>query len=347
EGFSAWADQERLAVMGLFEVVRRLPELLRLRAELKRRILDWQPDVFIGIDAPDFNLPLARKLRGAGLTTAHYVSPSVWAWRQGRVKGIRESVDLMLTLFPFEGEFYAAHGVPHVCVGHTLADHLPLATATAEYRATLGLSVPAGTLVLALLPGSRNNEVRYLTPDFLAAARLVKARLPTLQVLIPAASTARRHQIEAFLQSTDQGWITVLDGQSHEVLGSADAALLASGTAALEAALLKKPMVVGYRFSALTYWLGKWLIKTPWVSLPNILTRRMVVPELIQYALTPERAAAAIEQMLTDPVRRADCEQTFTELHHLLRRDADEVAASAVLDLLTKATRTMPSHAVR
>ncbi len=330
-GFDLWVDQEQLAVMGLFEVLRHLPRLLRLRRTLYQRCLDWQPDVFLGIDAPDFNLPLARRLRRAGLRTAHYVSPSVWAWRQGRVRGIRASVDLMLTLFPFEGDFYARHGVPHVCVGHTLADSLSASPDAQAQRQALG--VTADGPLLAVLPGSRQSEVRFLWPDFLAAARQLREQLPALQVLVPAASPARRKQIEALLNRDDHTWVRVLDGQSHAVLTACDAALLASGTAALEAALLKKPMVVGYRFSALTYWLGKWLVKTPWFSLPNILAQREVVPELMQYDLSPERAARETLAMLTDPQRRQDCIETFHRLHADLARQADQQAAQALLNL--------------
>ena len=330
-GFELWVDQERLAVMGLFEVLRHLPNLLRLRRDLYRRCLAWHPDVFVGIDAPDFNLPLARRLRLSGLRTAHYVSPSVWAWRQGRVKGIRASVDLMLTLFPFEGDFYARHGVPFVCVGHTLADRLPMEPDTAAHRREL--DSPVEGPLLAVLPGSRRSEIRYLWPDFLAAIRLVRQELPDLKVLVPAANSARREQIEALLTTEDRQWIRVLDGQSHAILAASDAALLASGTATLEAALLKKPMVVGYRFSMLTYWLGKWLVSTPWFALPNILARREVVPELMQNDLNPERAAREVLSMLTDDRRRQACVETFHQLHVDLARQADQQAARALLDL--------------
>lgn len=327
-GLDLWADQERLSVMGLFEVLRRLPDLLRLRRYLRRRCLAWQPDLFLGIDAPDFNLPLARRLRRAGLTTAHYVSPSVWAWRQGRVKSIRKSVDLMLTLFPFEGDFYARHGVPHVCVGHTLADQLPMVPDVETARAALG--VQSVGPVLAVLPGSRRSEVGYLWPDFLAAARLLRQQIPDLQVLVPAVNAARREQIEALLDADDRAWVQVETGHSHQILTAADVALLASGTAALEAALLKKPMVMGYRFSGLTYRLGRRLVKTPWYSLPNILAQRAVVPELIQDALTPQRAAAEIMTLLSDSARREACQAAFAAIHADLRRDADVQAAHAL-----------------
>lgn len=344
-GFDSWYDQERLAVMGLFEVMRRLPDLLALRRTLRQRIIDWAPDVFLGIDSPDFNLPLARQLRDAGVTTAHYVSPSVWAWRQGRVVGIRASVDLMLTLFPFEGDFYARHEVPYVCVGHTLADALPVATDTAYYRTQLNIDQWAEGPLVALLPGSRQGEVATLASDFLQAVRLLKVRMPELKVIIPAANGARKAQIQALLLTSDEDWVRVFDGQGHDVLGACDAVLLASGTAALEAALLKKPMVVGYRFSALTYAVGRHFVKTPWVALPNILAQRTVVPELLQNDLTPERAADELATMLTDDERRADCVQTFTDIHLSLKRSADEVAASALLDLVASRQDGSQAHA--
>lgn len=344
-GYTPWADQERLAVMGLFEVVRRLPDLLKLRSYLRRRIIDWAPDVFLGIDSPDFNLPLAKQLRRSGLTTAHYVSPSVWAWRQGRVKGIRQSVDLMMTLFPFESDFYARHDVPHVCVGHTLADQLPLVTDTQRYRELLGLDTADTGPVLALLPGSRQGEVQNLAPDFLAAARLLKSWLPDLRVLIPAANPARRAQIEAAMTADDGDWMTLFSAQGHEVLGASDVALLASGTATLEAALLKKPMVVGYRFSAMTYQIAKRVIRTPWAALPNVLAQREVVPELLQNDLTAESAARAVYALLRDTARRDDCLHTFDALHQELRRDADQSAANALLALIERKRQESSVHA--
>lgn len=342
-GFDAWADQDQLAVMGLFEVIRHLPRLLWLRRYLLTRILAWQPDVFLGIDSPDFNLPLARKLRRQGVTTAHYVSPSVWAWRQGRVKGIRAAVDLMINLFPFESDFYARHGVPHVCVGHTLADELPLQPDTMAYRQQLGIRAQGP--FLALLPGSRRGEVAQLAADFLAAARLLKSRIPELQVLIPAANRNRREQIEATMIDQDRQWMTLFDGQGHAVMGASDAVLLASGTAALEAALLKKPMVVGYRFSWLTYQIARRAIRTPWVSLPNVLAQRALVTELLQYDLTAETAADAVYAVLQDTSERRACIEAFTAMHQDLRRHADEATAEALLALIER-QRTDPKESL-
>ncbi len=335
-GLVSWADQERMAVMGLFEVIRHLPDLLRLRRDLLNRTLAWQPDLFLGIDSPDFNLPLARRLRERGLSTAHYVSPSVWAWRQGRIRGIRASVDLMLTLFPFESDFYRAHGVPEVCVGHPMASRLPHEPDVAAYQRALSLTAEQCMgPVLALLPGSRAAEIRHLGPDFIAAARRLKARLPALTVLVPAASDARRQELEAMLDPEDEGWIRLVAGQSHTVMGASTAVLVASGTATLEAALLKKPMVVGYRFNALTYWLGKKLVRTPWVALPNILARETVVPELLQQAVTPEALEQALLPLLTpDSSERQRMVSDFRQLHHMLDRDADRSAATAIRSLV-------------
>ncbi len=348
-GFEAWADQDRLAVMGLVEVLKHLPDLLQLRRQLLHRILEWQPDVFLGIDSPDFNLPLARKLRARGVTTAHYVSPSVWAWRQGRVKGIRASVDLMINLFPFENDFYARHDVPHVCVGHTLADELPLTPETSAYRAQLGITTDGP--VLAVLPGSRRGEVAQLAADFLAAARLLKSRLPDLQVLIPAANAHRREQIEAIMMAEDTQWMTLVDGQGHVVMGASDAVLLASGTATLEAALLKKPMVVGYRFNWLTYQIARRVIRTPWAALPNVLAQRTLVAELLQDDLSAESAAEAIFTVLQDSPDRQACIQAFTDMHQDLKRNADVAAAEALLALIQgadfrpSAAEGVPPHA--
>lgn len=338
QGLVSWAEQERLAVMGLFEVLRKLPDLLRLRKQLFQQILAWQPDVFIGIDAPDFNLPLARRLRARGVTTAHYVSPSVWAWRQGRVHSIRRSIDLMLTLFPFEGDFYATHQVPYAFVGHTLADRLPMHPDVTAYRESLDL--PLKQPVLAVLPGSRRGEVARIAPDFLAAARLLKQRMPALLVRIPAVNAARKQEISALLHDDDAAWMQLVDGRAHEVLGASDMVLVTSGTATLEAALLKKPMVVGYRFSALTHWIGKRLIRIPWVALPNILARQMVVPELLQNDLTAERAAQELYDLWHDKERRLHCVETFHFMHKRLGRHADQAAAKAVLALIEKQQET-------
>ncbi|WP_192035440.1 lipid-A-disaccharide synthase [Halomonas sp. YLGW01] len=334
QGIDSRYPLETLSVMGLVEVVKHLPELIRVRRALRRDALDWQPDIMIGIDAPDFTLGLERQLREAGLTTAHYVSPSVWAWRQGRVKGIARSVDAILTFLPFEAAFYQRHEVPVAFVGHPLADELPLHNDRAGTRRALGLvDVPE---VLALLPGSRANEIRFLGATFIdAAERLCQAR-PGLQIVIPAATPARRTELEALLVDYPalKGRVTLLDGQAREAMVAADAVLLASGTAALEAMLCHRPMLVAYKMAPATHWLAKRLVKTEWISLPNLIAREALVPELIQEAASPEAIAGELAGMLDDAEGRAALETRFAAMHEGLQRGASARAAAAVEALI-------------
>lgn len=330
EGIDSRVPLETLSVMGLVEVLRHLPGLVRVRRELKRDALAWRPDIVIGIDAPDFNLGLERQLRDAGLPTAHYVSPSVWAWRQGRVKGIARAVDAMLTFLPFEAAFYARHRVPVAFVGHPLADELPLINDRTAARESLGL--PAEGPLLALLPGSRANEIRFLGATFLdAAERLCRAR-GALRVVIPAATPARRAELETLLAGREAlgERVTLVDGQSREAMVASDAVLLASGTAALEAMLCHRPMLVAYRMAPLTHWLAKRLVKTEWISLPNLIARETLVPELIQEAATAEAIAERLGAMFDDPEGRAALERRFAELHATLQRDASRRACEAI-----------------
>jgi len=323
---------ERLSVMGLVEVLGRYRELIGIRRRLAEHFLANPPDVFIGIDAPDFNLGLERRLREAGIKTAHYVSPSVWAWRQRRVKKIARSTDLMLTLFPFEASFYEQHHVPVRFVGHHLADTIPLEVDKSVARRALDL--PATGEILALLPGSRSSELRYLAADFIGAARWLCARRPGLTVVAPLVNAERRAQFEAVLAEQDAPPSLILvDGHSREVMAAADVVLLASGTAALEAMLLKRPMVVAYRLAALTYWLVKRMIKVDKVSLPNLLAGEHLVPELIQHDATPERLGAAVLSYLENPQAAAAVNVRFDEIHRDLRRNASEQAAEAILQL--------------
>ncbi|MGM0982878.1 MAG: lipid-A-disaccharide synthase [Pseudomonadota bacterium] len=342
EGIDSRFPLETLSVMGLVEVLRHLPGLVRLRRELRRDALAWQPDIMVGIDAPDFNLGLERQLREAGLTTAHYVSPSVWAWRQGRVKGISRAVDAMLTFLPFEAAFYVRHQVPVAFVGHPLADELPLENDRAAARAELGL--PAGGQVLAVLPGSRANEIRFLGATFLAAVeRLCKAR-PGLRVVIPAATPRRRAELEALMAGypgLQEGRLILVDGQAREAMVAADAVLLASGTAALEAMLCHRAMLVAYRMAPMTHWLAKRLVKTEWISLPNLIAREALVPELIQDAATPEAIAGSLASMLDDPAGRSALEARFAGMHAGLQRDASRRAAEAIEALV--AGRSLPA----
>ena len=327
EGLTSYFPMERLSVMGLVEVLGRLRELLARRKLLIQTLIEEKPDVFIGIDAPDFTLNIELRLRQAGIKTVHYVSPSVWAWRQKRVLKIREGCDLMLTLLPFEARFYEEKGVPVRFVGHTLADTIPLHADRAAARAELGL--PDGPLV-ALMPGSRGGEVGRLGTLFFDAAERLQALKPGVRFVLPCASPQRRAQIETLLQGRNLP-LTLLDGQSHLALAACDAVLIASGTATLEALLYKRPMVVAYRLAPLTFWILKRMVKSPYISLPNLLAQRLLVPELLQDDATPE----ALAQTLL-PLIDGGEEQTrgFDAIHRTLRRDASNQAADAVLTLI-------------
>lgn len=331
-GFESWYPMERLSVMGLVEVLGRLFELLRLRASLSRRLRDEAPDVFVGIDAPDFNLGLELDLRRNGVRTVHFVSPSVWAWRQGRVRKIRHAVDRMLTLLPFEAAFYEAHAVPVTFVGHPLADEIPLDDPRVPAR--LSFALPASAPVVALLPGSRAGEVAQLLPPFLGAARRLAGRYPGIRFLLPAATPERRAQIERIMAATEGlPPVRVTDGDARTVMAAADVVLLASGTATLEAMLLKRPMVVAYRVNALTWAIMRRLVKTPFVSLPNLIAGERLVPELLQDAATPENLEQAAAHFLDDPGSAAALRERFAAMHVGLRRDAAAHAAQAVLDV--------------
>ncbi len=334
EGFDAWEDCGALAVMGLVEVLRHLPRLLSLRRKLSTRLLAWQPDVFIGIDAPDFNLGLERKLKRTGIRTVHYVSPSVWAWREGRAAKIADSADLVLCLFPMEPPIYARHGIPAVFVGHPLADSFPLHPDGLAERRALGLE--AERPVLALLPGSRAGEIRRLLPTFLEAARLLSDLVPHLQVVIPAADAACRALIEAELGAGDPLRPVLLDGQAHQAMMAADVVLLASGTAALEAMLAKRPMVVGYRISALTYRIvmALGMMKTNHYSLPNVLANEPIVPELMQGDCTPENLVAALQPWFVDAEACSTLQDRYLAIHLRLRGLGSPAAAEAIAGLL-------------
>ena len=327
EGMASCFPMERLSVMGLVEVLGRLKELLARRKLLVQTLIEEKPDVFIGIDAPDFTLNIELKLRQAGIKTVHYVSPSVWAWRQKRVLKIREGCDLMLTLLPFEARFYEEKGVPVRFVGHPLADTIPLQADRLAARTQLGLDDGP---VVALMPGSRGGEVGRLGALFFDAAERLLAARPQIRFVLPCASPQRREQIEQMLQVRNLP-LTLLDGQSHVALAACDAVLIASGTATLEALLYKRPMVVAYRLAPLTYWILKRMVKSPYVSLPNLLAQRMLVPELLQDAATAEALAQTLLPLLDN-----GNEQTagFDEIHRTLRRDASNQAADAVLSLI-------------
>ncbi|MCP1622429.1 lipid-A-disaccharide synthase [Pseudomonas nitroreducens] len=330
EGLQSHFPMERLAVMGLVEVLGRLRELLRRRKDLVQMLTAARPDVFIGIDAPDFTLNIELKLRRAGIRTVHYVSPSVWAWRQKRVLKIKEACDLMLALFPFEARFYEEHAVPVRFVGHPLANTIPLEADRAGPRERLGL--PQDASVVALLPGSRGGEVGKLGALFLDTAQRLLQDRPGLRFVLPCASPERRVQIEAMLAGRDLP-VQLLDGASHEALAACDAVLIASGTATLEALLYKRPMVVAYKVAPMTYRILKRLVKSPYISLPNLLAGRLLVPELIQDAATPEALATTLMPLLDDGSVQTE---PFDAIHRALRQDASAQAAEAVLALVEK-----------
>ena len=333
-GCRALFPAEKLAVMGLVEVLGHLPELLRIRRQLVAHFRANPPDVFVGIDAPDFNIGLEGRLKAAGIRTVHYVSPSVWAWRQGRVKKIGQSVDRVLTLFPFEARFYEQHDVPVSFVGHPLADLIPMEPDRANARQALAL--PAEGRVVALLPGSRRGEVGRLAEPFIEAASLLHARHPDLRFVMPMASEATEALTQGLLDARgDSLPITLIRGRSREAMAAADAVLLASGTAALEAMLLKRPMVVAYKLAPLTFFILKHLgvLRIARYSLPNLLCGEHVVEELIQHEATPQRLAQAVGRLLENRGDRERMLERFAEQHATLRRDASERAADAVLTL--------------
>ncbi len=336
-GLEAWWPAEELAVMGLAEVLRHLPRLLALRRALRRRVLAFRPDVYVGIDAPDFNLGIERQLKARGIRTVHYVSPSVWAWREGRARRIGRSAGRVLCLFPMEPAIYARHGIDARYVGHPLADRFALHPDRAAARAALGLAPDA--TVLALLPGSRLGEIRRLGPVFLEAAARVRAELPSLQVLAPMANAACRAAFEPMPGATPG--VRLLDGRAHELLIAADVVLLASGTAALEAMLAKRPMVVGYKVAPLTAWIVRrlGLMRTDRYALPNVLAGEQVVPELVQEACTAPALAAAVLHWLREPAEAARVARRFEDIHAALRADADAQAAAAIVELLPAGPR--------
>ena len=328
-GLESLCAIDRLAVMGLVEPLKRLPELLGIRRRLIAQQQQRVPDLFVGVDSPDFNLPVERRLRAAGIPTAHLVSPSVWAWRRGRLRGIRESVDRMLCLLPFEVDIYREAGIDAVCVGHPLVDELQLLPAADALRAALGL--PSNKTLLAVLPGSREGEVRHLMPVFAEAMQLLQARHTDLHFVIPAANNERHRQIEAVLQSTALP-VSLIRGQGREVMRCSDAIMIASGTATLEAMLLRKPMVISYRMASLSWAILSRLVKTPYVGLPNVLAGEEVVPELLQHHATALQLADAVSRVLEGDGDRQV--RRFDELAGLIGGNFAERSIDALLPLV-------------
>lgn len=333
-GFHSYFPQDRLAVMGLVEPLKRLPELLRIRKFLREHFIANRPAVFIGIDSPDFTIPLEASLKEKGVKTVHYVSPSVWAWRQKRIFKIERSVDLMLTLLPFEAKFYQEHQVPVEFVGHHLADEIPLSVDKVAARKLLGL--PEQGRIVALLPGSRASEVERMGDLFMRTAVACLEQDPDLKFIIPAANSDRYRQLHIALNDYVDFPIELIHGHSHEAMAAADVVLLASGTVTLEALLLKKPMVVAYKLAPLSHFILSRLVKSPWISLPNLLAQKMLVPELIQEKATPEALCNGVINYFENPDEAQQLIETFTAMHLELKRDASVRAADAVAQLIRK-----------
>jgi lipid-A-disaccharide synthase len=334
QGFDAWWPHERLAVRGYIEVLRHYRGIVGIRNELKARWLAQPPQVFVGVDAPDFNLSLAQSLREAGVPTMQMVCPSIWAWRPERVSTLRRSVDHVLCLFPFEPALLQQHGISATYIGHPLAQAIPMQPDKAAARARLGL--PTDARVVALLPGSRASEIQYLAERFVRTAALLAQRHPDLQFVLPAVPSLQP-RLEALLQRCQApAQLRVLVGQSHEALTACDVTLVASGTATLEAALFKRPMVIAYNMHWLSWQLMCRQRLQPWVGLPNILLQDMAVPELLQEQATPEAMAQALEHWLTSPLEVLALQQRFEQLHHTLTRDTPTLVTDAIQEILDR-----------
>jgi lipid-A-disaccharide synthase len=332
-GFQSWFPMERLSVMGLIEPLKRLPELFQIRRQCLKQFLKNPPDCFIGVDAPDFTLSIEKILRQTGIPTVHVVSPSVWAWRPGRIKKIKAAVSLMLPLFPFEQIFYEKQGVPVHCIGHPLADSIPLTIDTASAKKALGLE---DKTVIALLPGSRDAELRFLLTIYLQAAERLLIQYPDVQFVMPVVSEQHKQQVEDRVSQLKLKHLPLdIRVQAMSVLlPAADAVLVTSGTATLEVMLYKKPMVIAYKTDSITYHIIKRLIKVPYIGLPNLLANIEVVPELIQDLATPENCAEAIVRLLKND-KTALVRTQFTQIHQQLKRDAALQAVQAITLLLT------------
>ena len=333
-GFVSDWPMEKLAVRGLFEVLAHYREIKAIQNTLCSRLLAERPAAFIGVDAPDFNLGLEMRLKQAGIPTMHFISPSIWAWRRGRIDKIARAVSHMLVVFPFEEAIYRSAGIPATYVGHPLAEVIPMQPDVAAARAALGLEGTAP--VVAILPGSRMSELKYNSVAFVGAARLLSAREPGMRFVAPMAGANQRRYFESLLAAAGLSGVPlqIVDGQSHAVIAAADAVLVASGTATLEVALFKKPMVIAYKMMAASWQLMRHMGYQPWVGLPNILAREFVVPELLQHDATPEAIADALWLQLEDHAGRKRLTQRFTEMHHALLRDTARSSAQAVLDVI-------------
>ncbi|MCD0421549.1 lipid-A-disaccharide synthase [Rubrivivax sp. JA1024] len=332
QGFEAWWPSDKLAVHGYADALRHYREIKGIRDRLGDRLLAEPPAVFVGVDAPDFNLGLEKRLKTAGIPSVHFVCPSIWAWRGGRAKKMAASCDHVLCLFPFEPELLQRHGVAATYVGHPLADAIPVEPPRATARAALGLG--EAEPVVAVLPGSRRGEIEHIAPAFLQAAARMHRQRPELRFLLPLAPGLRAMVEPLVAAHAGDAPIQLLDGRSHEVLAACDVTLIASGTATLEAALFKRPMVIGYRMAWLSWQLMRRMGYLPWVGLPNILARDFVVPELLQDRCEPEALARETLAWLDDAPRARDLQARFVELHHLLKRDTARRATDALAQVL-------------
>ncbi|MDP2881032.1 MAG: lipid-A-disaccharide synthase [Azonexus sp.] len=335
QGFDAWWPMEKLAVMGYVDALKHYREISGIRRQLKKRLLDIKPDIFIGVDAPDFNLGLETDLKSAGVKTIHYVSPSIWAWRGGRIKKIGRAVDRVLALFPMEPPLYEKEHIPVTYVGHPLADIIPLQTSKQAVREKLAM--PRDVPVFALLPGSRQGELAMMAETFVQTAKIIRDRfLPNALFVVPLTTRETRLQFEMAIYTQQAGDVPfrLLFGHAQDALGAADVSLVASGTATLEAALIKRPMVITYKIAKLSYWLMKRMAYQPYVGLPNVLAGRYVVPEILQDEATPENLAEALIKLYEDKENAEAVEEAFTDIHLQLRQNTAEKAANAVIECL-------------
>lgn len=333
-GAESLFDMDELSVMGLVEILKRLPRLLKKRKKLAADLIEWQPDVLIGIDAPEFNLGLELMLKEQGVTTIHYVSPSVWAWRQSRIKTIKKACDLVLALLPFEQAFYQKHDMPCEFVGHTMADQIPLEDQQNTIRENLQL--PLNQTILGVLPGSRGSEIKFLLRPFLTTARQLAKQIPNLLIMIPAVNEYRAKGIQSVIDEEFSDLnIKLSIGNARDVMGASNAVLLASGTATLETMLMKTPMVAGYQVGWLSYQVFSRMVKTPYFTLPNLLANKELVPELIQHEMTVENMVEQLLPMLTRP--QTQLKQQFFDIHQDIQRNASLRAASAIWPLIKRA----------
>ncbi|MGA9394957.1 MAG: lipid-A-disaccharide synthase [Azonexus sp.] len=336
QGFDAWWPIDKLSVMGYIDALKNYREIAGIRRQLKKRLLELRPDIFIGVDAPDFNLGLEIELKAAGIKTIHYVSPSIWAWRAGRIKKIGRAVNRVLALFPMEPPLYEKENIPVTFVGHPLADIIPLETSKLAVREKL--SIPRDLPVFALLPGSRKGELEKMADTFVLTAKRIRERfLPDAQFVVPLTTRETRLQFESAIhrQQAVEVPFRLLFGHAQDALGAADVSLVASGTATLEAALIKRPMVITYKAARSSYWIARRLVRLPYVGLPNILAGRFVVPEILQDEATPENLADALVKLYEDKENAEAVAEAFTDIHLQLRQNNAEKAAAAVVECLS------------